>query len=168
MAYLLLGPYYETGDRNVISDSESWLRRTRNVSNKITAGIRTTYHENGKTLFDWQKPNPSATVSGSWANVDSRLGIVVIEGSGITYTQAKSYTSGISVYTDTLNASYSEQSRHFNSGEMVARRVVLLLTETSPEQTAALAQSLRIEKGGPEKVLHFSLPEGGQARLSLQ
>jgi hypothetical protein len=137
-------------------------------NDQISGGNRTIYYDNGKTLFDWQNPKPSTTVSGSWANVDGRLGIIVIEGSGIGYTLAKSYSSGISVQTDTLNASYSDQSRHFNTGETVARRVVLLLTEISPEQTAALAHSIRIEKSGPEKLLNFNLPEGGQTRISLQ
>jgi len=126
------------------------------------------YHDNGKIVFDWQNPKPSTTVPGSWANVDGRLGIIVIEGSGISYSQAKSYTSGISVYTDTLNASYLDQSRHFNTGETVARRVVLLLTENSPEQTATLARSIRIEDSGQEKGLYFNLPEGGQTRVSLK
>jgi hypothetical protein len=137
-------------------------------NDQITGGTRTIYYDNAKTVFDWQKPKPTTTFAGSWANVDGRLGVIVVEGSGIGYTQAKSNSRGISVYTDILNASYSEQSRHFNTGDTVARRVVLLLTEISPEQTAALAQSLRIEKSGPQKVLHFSLPEGGPTRISLQ
>lgn len=137
-------------------------------NDQITGGTRTIHYDNGKSVFDWQNPKPTTAIPGSWANVDGRLGIIIIEGSGINYTQAKSYSSGISVYTDTLSASYSEQSRRFNTGESVARRVVLLLTEISPKQTATLAHSLRIENSGKEKVLHFNLPEGGQARLSLQ
>jgi hypothetical protein len=137
-------------------------------NDQITGGTRTIYYDNGKTLFDWQNPKPSMTLPGSWANVDSRLGIIVIEGSGISYTQAKSYSSGISVYTDTLNASYSEQPKHFNTGDSVARRVVLLLTEISPEQTATVAHSIRIEKSGSEKLLHFNLPEGGETHVSLK
>jgi hypothetical protein len=133
-------------------------------NDQISGGRRIMYHDNGKIVFDWQNPKPSTTVPGSWANVDGRLGIIVIEGSGISYSQAKSYTSGISVYTDTLNASYLDQSRHFNTGETVARRVVLLLTENSPEQTATLARSIRIEDSGQEKGLYFNLPEGGQTR----
>jgi hypothetical protein len=137
-------------------------------NDQISGGVRTIYHDNGKTLFDWQNPKPSTTIPGSWANVDGRLAVIVIEGSGISYTQAKSYSSGISVYTDTLNASYLDQTRHFNTGESVAHRVVLLLTETSAEQTATLAHSIRIEKVGPEKFLYFNLPEGGQIRVSLR
>jgi hypothetical protein len=137
-------------------------------NDQISGGTRTIYFENGKTLFDWQTPKSTSAIPGSWANVDGRLGIIVLEGSGISYTQAKSYSRGISVYSDVLNASYSEQSRHCNTGETVARRIVLLLTEISPEQTAALAQSLRIEKSGSEKVLHFNLPEGRQTRISLE
>jgi hypothetical protein len=137
-------------------------------NDQITAGTRTIYYDNGKSVFDWQNPKPATAIHGSWANIDGRLGVFTIEGSGISYTQAKSYSSGISVYTDILNASYSEQSGHFNTGDKVARRAVLLLTEISPEQTAALAHSLRIEKSGSEKVLHFSLPEGGETRVSLR
>jgi hypothetical protein len=96
------------------------------------------------------------------------LGVIVIEGSGISYTQARSYSGGISVYTDTLNASYSDQPRTFKTGDTVTHRVVLLLTEISAEQTGALAKSLRIEKNGSDKLLYFNLPEGGQIRISLQ
>jgi hypothetical protein len=137
-------------------------------NDQISAGTRTIYFEQGKALFDWNTPKPTTAISGSWANVDGRLAVIVVEGSGISYTQAKAYSRGISVYSDILNASYSQQSRHFNAGESVARRVVLLLTEISPEQTAALAHSLRIEKSGSEKVLLFNLPEGDQTCISLQ
>ncbi len=136
-------------------------------NDRITGGTRTMYHENGKTVFDWQSPQPPTSLPGSWANVDGRLGVIVIEGSGIDYTQAKSYSRGISVYSDILHASYSDQPRHFKAGDSVAHRVVLLFTEISPEQTAALAHSLQVEQQKEKKVLHFKLPEGGQARISL-
>jgi hypothetical protein len=133
----------------------------------ITGGTRTVYHENGKTVFDWQKPQPSTSLPGPWANVDGRLGVIVIEGSGINYTQAKSYSRGISVYSDLLYASYSDQPKDFKAGESVAHRAVLLLTEISPDQTGTLAHSLRIEKNAQQRHLCFDLPEGGRARISL-
>jgi len=137
-------------------------------NDQISGGTRTIYYDNGKTNFDWQNPKPTTAISGSWANVDGRLGVIVVEGSGISYTQARSYSGGISVYTDILNASYSEQPRPFKTGDAVAHRVVLLLTEISPEQTSTLSHSLRLEKSGSEKVLYFSPPEGGSSRVSLE
>jgi hypothetical protein len=137
-------------------------------NDQITGGTRTVCSDNGKVVFDWQNPKPTTPISGSWANVDGRLGVIIIEGSGISYTQAKSYSGGISVYTDILNASYSDQPRSFKTGDSVAHRVALLLTEISPDQTAAISHSLRTEKSGPDKLLYFNLPEDGQTRLLLQ
>jgi hypothetical protein len=137
-------------------------------NDQITGGTRMLCYDNGKTVFDWQNPKATTAISGSWVNVDGRLGVIVIEGSGISYTQARSYSGGISVYTDILNASSSDQLRTFKNGDTVAHRVVLLLTEISPERTAALAHSLRLEKSGSEKLLYFNLPEGGVARVSMQ
>jgi hypothetical protein len=137
-------------------------------NDRITGGTRTVYDEHGKTVFDWQNPQQPTSLPGSWANVDGRLGIIAIEGSGFNYTQAKSYSRGISVYSDILDASYSDQPRHFKAGDSVAHRVVLLLAELSPEQTVALAHSLRVEQQKEKKLLHFKLPEGGNADIQLQ
>jgi hypothetical protein len=72
------------------------------------------------------------------------------------------------VYSDILHASYSDQPRHFKAGDSVARRIVLLVTEVSPEQTAALAHSLRVESHDGKEFLNFKPPEGGKARIQLQ
>lgn len=137
-------------------------------NDRITGGTRTTYYERGQTVFDWQNPQPPTSLPGSWANIDGRLGLIVIEGSSINYTQAKSYSHGISVYSDILHASYSDQPRHFKAGDSVAHRVVLLFTEISPEQTATLARSFQIEQRKGKNLLHFKLPEGGKADIQLQ
>jgi hypothetical protein len=137
-------------------------------NDRIIGGRRTISYENGKAEFEWQNPKPATAIPGSWANVDGRLGIVLVEGSGISYTQAKSYSPGISVYSDVLSVSYSDKPRDFRTGETIARRIVLLVTEVSPRETAALSHSVKVENSGAAKHLLFTLPAGGQERISLQ
>jgi hypothetical protein len=43
----------------------------------------------------------------------------------------------------------------------------LCFAEVTPEETAALAKSVKIANTPKGKVLHFSLPEGGEAQVPL-
>jgi hypothetical protein len=136
-------------------------------NDKITGGTRAVFHENGRMIFDWQQPQPPVAVSGSWANVEGRLGIVMVAGSGITYSQAAGYSPGIAVYADILYNSFSDQPKHFKAGEQVARRVAICFVETTPKKTATLARSYRIENKASGQVLRFKRPEGGNAEVFL-
>ena len=156
----------------VVALSDVVITKERGVplgieNDQLTGGQRIVHHRDGEAVFDWQKPQPPTALPGSWANIDGRLGVVVIEGAGMSYTQARSYSPGISVYSDVFYASYADQPKRFKTGDSVARRVVLFVVETSPKQTAALAQSLRVEEKPGRKVLLFKLPEGGQANVPL-
>ena len=130
-------------------------------NDQITGGKRIVYSQAGQTVFDWQKPQPPVAITGSWANVDGRLGAVMIEGAGMSYLQAKNYTPGISVQTDILHASFSTQPRHYKQGDVVARRVALFMVETSAKATAAVARSIQVENKPDGKILHFKLPGSG-------
>jgi hypothetical protein len=103
----------------------------------------------------------------SWANVDGRLGIVVISGSGMAYAQASNYSPGISVYTDILYGSYSTQLRQFKAGDQVARRVAIFFVEVTPKKTSELAKSCRIETTAGGKELRFKQPDGSDASVAL-
>ena len=136
-------------------------------NDQITGGKRIVRHCDGEVVFDWRKPRPPTAIPGTWANIDGRLGVVLIEGAGMTYTQAKSYSPGISVYSDVFHCSHSDQPKHVKSGASVARRIVLFVVESSPEETAALAQSSRLEDNAGRKVLRVKLPEGGTGNVPL-
>ncbi len=93
-------------------------------NDKLTGGTRTVFHQGSDLVFDWQKPEKPVALSGSWANVDGRLGVVMVEGAGFSYHQAGDYDR-IAVYTDILYGSFSNRAKEFKSGEQITRRVVL-------------------------------------------
>lgn len=136
-------------------------------NDEVTGDQRVVTYQDGKTVFDRRNPQHPVAISGAWANVDGRLGIVAVVGSGITYNQATGYAPGISVCTDVLYGSFLHQDRHFKAGEEVARRITIAFVEVSPRQTAALARSVKIEGHAPHQKLHFKLPEGGEAEIAL-
>ena len=101
--------------------------------------------------------------------MDGRLGMVaptdrggLVKGSGLAYRDVKPYNRD-GAREDFLFGSYSEAPRKFKAGEEVARRIVVLFTETSPEETASLAEKIRIEGNS----LHVALPEGGEYETRL-
>lgn len=136
-------------------------------SDEITGGIRVVSGQDGSTVYDWQKPGPLAPLSGSWVNVDGRLGVVMVAGSGMTYMQTHGYLPGISVGADVLYGSYSDHPRQFKAGEEVARRVVLFFVEVGSQETSALAQSCRMEEKSSGQILRFKQPGGKLAEVKL-
>lgn len=136
-------------------------------NDRVTGGSRTVYHRDGATVFDWQRPQPPTALPGSWANVDGRLGIVAVAGSGLAYTQAVMYDPGMAVYADVLYGSFSHRPRTFRAGSEVVRRIILFFVEVTPDETSVLAQSVRIEGAPGSQMLRFGLPEGGVAEVPL-
>lgn len=124
-------------------------------NDRISGGIRVLSAPDGEKTFDWKKRQALAGIAGSWANVDGRLGVVMAAGSGLAYAQAHGYSPGICVCADQLYGSYSDRTRQFKTGEEVARRVVVLTVEAGAKETAALAQSCKIESTGHGQILHF-------------
>jgi len=135
-------------------------------NDQVTGGTRVVYYGDGKTTFDWQKPLPAFAVAGNWANVDGRLGIVTAAGSGMAYIQATGYNPQ-GLYADVLCASFSDKPRAFKASDEVAHRIAVYFLEVTPEETAKLSQSVKIADTPGGKVLHFTLPEGGEAEVPL-
>ena len=135
-------------------------------NDQISGGKRVVYHRDGRIVFDWQKPQPTVAIPGPWVNVDGRLGVVTAAGSGLAYSQATAYNPQ-AVYADVLYGSFSNAAESLAAGDEVARRIVLLCVEITPEETSALSRSVRIEDRPDGQVLHFALPEGGEAEVSL-
>jgi hypothetical protein len=136
-------------------------------NDEITGGTRVVYHRDGKTTFDWKQSQPAVALPGSWANVDGRLGIVAVLGSGMSYQQSKGYDPHTAVCADVLYGSFRKGSQHFKAGEEVARRVVLVFVEVTPKRTAALSQSFKITEKNGTKLLQVKLPEGSRAEVPL-
>jgi hypothetical protein len=136
-------------------------------NDEVSGGYRVVTDEKGQTNFDWKNPRQPVALAGSWANVDGRLGVVSVLGSGITYAQAHRYSPGISVYADVLYGSYSEHARTFNAGDEVARRVVVFYTGVGPEETASLARSCKIGDKSGKQSLHLKQPGGKDVELPL-
>jgi hypothetical protein len=96
------------------------------------------------------------------------MGVIVLEGSGITYKQAAGYSPGISVRSDILYGSFSDHTRSFKAGQEIARRVAVFFMEVSPQETASLAQTCAIESTPAGDVLHFKQPDGKDSQVSLR
>ena len=133
----------------------------------LNGGTRFVSDKDGQIKFDWQKRQPAVGLPGSWANVDGRLGIVVVNGSGLTYVQASGYSRGISVCTDILYGSYSNHPRRFEAGDEVAHRVEIFFTEVTPRETSKLAKSCKVETTPNGQVLHFKQPDGNVSGVPL-
>src|SRR5262249_47824551 len=123
--------------------------------------------QDGQVKFDWEKPQKPIALPGSWANIDSRVGVVMLNGAGMAYAQASGYSRGISVYTDIAYGSYSEQTRQFKAGDEVAHRVGVFFVEVTPKETASLAKSCKIESKAEGQVVHFKQPDGKVVELPL-
>jgi hypothetical protein len=131
-------------------------------NDSINGGKRLLSYEGGSKIIDWQKRQKAVRIPGTWANVDGRLAMVMVSGSGLAYNQASDY-NGQAVYADMLCGSYSDKPRSYKAGDEVARRIVVLAVEITPEETAALAKSVRTDGN----VLRVALPEGGEAEIPL-
>ena len=72
----------------------------------VNGGTRLLSYKGGQVVFDQRTPRPPTPVPGSWANVNGRLGVITVGGSGMSYDQAKNYAPGISVREDILYSSF--------------------------------------------------------------
>lgn len=135
-------------------------------NDEFTGDRRTLYHRDGSQIVVGPETDALIRIPGKWANVDGRLGVVSVLGSELAYRDVPKYNRD-GAREDLLYGSYSEKQREFKAGDEVARRVVVFYVETSPEETARLAEAAQIEKTPSGSVLHLALPEGGECRVSL-
>ena len=110
-------------------------------NDEITGGTRNVSSRDGQFIANWQEPKQALPLAGSWANIDGRLGVVSIAGSGLTYLQGSGYLPGISVCADILYGSYSDRPRQFKQGQVVARRIAIFFVEVTPQETSRLART---------------------------
>jgi hypothetical protein len=132
----------------------------------FTGNMRKLYYQSGSKTIIGLGTEDLIRIPGNWANVDGRLGVVMVSGSGLVYQDAAKYNRD-GALQDTLYGSFSDTPRDFKAGSQVARRIVVFFTETSPGDTAKLARKIRVEKTPAGSVLCLTLPEGGECRITL-
>ncbi|MCL6519262.1 MAG: hypothetical protein K6T99_05480 [Armatimonadetes bacterium] len=132
----------------------------------LTGGLRTVYHQGGKINFDWRNPQKPVAFHGKWVNVDGRLGVVSVAGSGIAYVQATAYNSQ-AVYADTLYGSFSNRRRQFKAGDQIAYRLIVFFVETTPEETSLISESVMIKEKPEGRALSIKLYEGKELQVPL-
>lgn len=137
-------------------------------NDEITGGTRVVSYQDGQMVFDWKNPRQPVNLAGPWVNVDGRLGVVIFAGAGKMYAQASGYSRGISVYSDLLYGSRSDQVRQFKAGEEVARRVAVFFVEVTANETQALSQSCRLEAQSDGQALRFKQPDGESVTIKTQ
>lgn len=137
-------------------------------NDEITGGVRTVSSQEGQTRFNSRQSDQTVALAGPWANVDDRMGVVMLAGSGLAYKPASGYSPGISVCSDILYGSFSDQSRRFKAGDEVARRVVIYFAEATALETSALAKSCKIETTPGGQLLRFKQPDGNDIRVPLR
>lgn len=136
-------------------------------NDQISGGSREVCDQDGRTIFDWQKPRRRMDIKGSWVNVDGRLGVVMVAGAGMGYAQATGYSRGVSVCTDILFGSHCDGPKQFKAGEEVARRVAVFFLEVAPKETSRLANTCRIEAKPGGQMLRFKQAGGRDAEVPL-
>jgi hypothetical protein len=106
-------------------------------------------------------------LSGNWANVDGRLGLVAAPGSQLLY-RAVGKPNRAGAREDFLYGQFrSGTARNFKQGSVVAERAGLLLPGASPAETARIAASLKIEQNAGGRTMRFTGPNGRTHVLTL-
>lgn len=136
-------------------------------NDEITGGARHVSSRDGQFVAKWQELKPALPLTGSWANIDGRLGVVSIAGSGLSYAQGSGYLPGISVCADILYGSYSDRPRQFKQGQIVVRRVAIFFVEVTSQETSRLAKSSSLEEKHGAQILHFKQPDGKDGQITL-
>lgn len=129
----------------------------------LTGGRRQVSSQSGQRLCDCLKPPAPLAIAGNWVNVDSRLGMVALQGEGMSYQPATAITRGISVKTDLLYGSFHDGTRSFKRGQEVCRRIAVCYVNVTPKETSRLARSCKVDGGR----LHVALGGGGAADIPL-
>ena len=136
-------------------------------NDELSGGERTIYHAEGEMTVGWKQPPREISIPGSWANIDGRLAVVAVTGSGLTYKKANGY-NGQAVCADVLYGSFSDRHKDFKVGNEVAQRLIVFATEITPNETAALARSIKMDDSPGGKLLRLTLPAGEQVSVPLQ
>ena len=107
-------------------------------------------------------------LSGNWANVNGRLGLITAPGAPLLY-RSVAKTNRAGAREDFLYGQFqSGTPRPFTQGAVVAERAGLLLPGASSEETARIAASLKVERTADSRILRFMGPDGRAQSLTLR
>ncbi|MDI6827861.1 MAG: hypothetical protein QME62_05180 [Armatimonadota bacterium] len=116
--------------------------------------------------MDRQNTQKPIEFSSRWVNIDGRLGVIAVAGSGLAYVQASGYNEQ-AVYADVLYGSFSNRKRQFKAGDQIVHRVIVFVVETSPEETSVISENVMIKETLKGRILHLKLPAGEEYQFSL-
>ena len=136
-------------------------------NDEITGGTRVVTTHDMQTVVKWQDAQPLLMIPGNWVNIDNRLGVVTIAGSGMSYASGSGYLPGIAVCCDTLWCSYSDNPRTVRAGEIIFHRLAIFYVEVTPQKTEQLARSCAMGTTSSGAVLRFLQPDGSEHRTSI-
>ena len=106
-------------------------------------------------------------LSGHWADIDDRLGLISALDGPMLY-RAAGPPNRAGAREDYLLGSYHGGSpRPFATGDIVALRAGLVLPDAGAAETAKLAAGVTADRSGDTLTLHFSAPDGQSHTLSL-
>ncbi len=137
-------------------------------NDEVTGGQRVVYYQGGMTMFDWKTPRKACR---SARFVGQREGPPRRGDGGSAPAWATNRPPAmirtLAVCPDILYGSFSDRPRRYQAGQQVAQRIVLFFVEVTPKTTSTMSRSFSIAEKSGAQVLHFNLPEGGQADVPL-
>jgi len=128
-------------------------------NDELTGDRRTLSYQGGSQIVTGPNTDQTIRIPGEWANVDGRLGVIAPNG-GLVYRDMPKYNRN-GAREDFLYGSFSAEPQEYKAGDVVAQRAVVFLTETSPNDTAGIAERVRIEETERGIRLDLNLPDGG-------
>lgn len=131
----------------------------------VSGNRREVWTRGGKAVMTAGKEQDHA-LAGQWANVDGRLGLVAAPGSRLLY-RAAGKPNRAGAREDILLGAFRSGPRTVATNQIVAERAGLLLPDASPEETAKIAASLRVERGTTGTILRFTDGDGRNHTLAL-
>ncbi|MES2459422.1 MAG: hypothetical protein V4671_02475, partial [Armatimonadota bacterium] len=107
-------------------------------------------------------------LTGNWANVDGRLGLIAAPGSRLMYRSVgKPNRAG--AREDFLYGQFQGGTlREFKQGAVVAERAGLLLPGASAAETARIAATMKVERSVGGRTVRFTGPDGRAQALTLR
>jgi hypothetical protein len=136
-------------------------------NDEITGGTRSVSSRDSQLIANWQDPSQVFALTGTWVNVDGRLGVISLAGSGLTYAKGSGYLPGISVCADILYVSCSDRPTRFEQGQVIARRIAVFFVEVTAPETSRLAKLASLEETQGKQTLHFKQPDGKDGQITI-
>ncbi|WP_264822483.1 hypothetical protein [Halocatena marina] len=148
-----------------VADEDDTLLRERGVplaieNDELTGGKRTLFTETGERTVTAGDAPDRIELDGHWANVDDRLGMVVLDGSEMVYVGGRGYNRP-GARKDMWYGSHSDATNVDASGTDVINRAAIVLPNVDHSDTktvATAAESLQL----PQNVVGIAFSDPGE------